>query len=264
MLKLARCRLLTKVVDYLGRKGRQGVSQESKYEVCDGCGELVSDDVVVWATVMGMAGLFCRGCVGEKTPQAPWWEDVETTAPKTEEKPPKAWCYHYLTPFEVALGQWVYLSGMFGVSVTKKGPLPDTAVYLASSWLRSGQVFTNDATVTREPMEVRTMYVQWPDGGVVPLGILDKAVRFIVDALGREENVEIGCVGGHGRTGTLAAAICVALGAGPSDALVRVWYHYCDRAVETQAQEDLIYQYYDALHADSTEKLDKIRRDMID
>jgi len=47
---------------------------------------------------------------------------------------------------------------------------------------------------------------------------------------------EIGCLGGHGRTGTALACLAVLAGHSPADAVAWVRTHYCDHAVETDDQ----------------------------
>jgi protein-tyrosine phosphatase len=54
------------------------------------------------------------------------------------------------------------------------------------------------------------------------------------------EAVEIGCLGGHGRTGTALACLAVLAGTPPDDAVAWVRATYCEKAVETDAQEQLV------------------------
>lgn len=52
------------------------------------------------------------------------------------------------------------------------------------------------------------------------------------------ELVEIGCVGGHGRTGTALACLAVLGGQRSAEAITWVRGNYCPAAVETTAQEE--------------------------
>lgn len=52
--------------------------------------------------------------------------------------------------------------------------------------------------------------------------------------------VEIGCLGGHGRTGTGLACLAVLVGAPRDPAVSWVRENYCSLAVETSVQEDLV------------------------
>lgn len=49
--------------------------------------------------------------------------------------------------------------------------------------------------------------------------------------------VEIGCIGGHGRTGTILACMSVLEGMSPEEAIKHVTSTYCSKAVETWEQE---------------------------
>jgi len=56
----------------------------------------------------------------------------------------------------------------------------------------------------------------------------------------RGELVEIGCVGGLGRTGTVLACLAVLAGVAPTDAVSWVRGNYDVRAVETSEQENWV------------------------
>lgn len=86
----------------------------------------------------------------------------------------------------------------------------------------------------RWPAEV----VSWPDLGVPD--DLETAARAIHRAylLAREgANVEVGCLAGLGRTGTVLACMAVLAGVEPEDATAWVREHYARSAVETSEQE---------------------------
>jgi hypothetical protein len=84
-------------------------------------------------------------------------------------------------------------------------------------------------------------HLEWPDfdvpgdssGVVVVLGrLLDKARA--------GERVELGCLGGHGRTGTALACLVVLTGYPATGAVSWVRTNYCDCAVETADQEAFV------------------------
>lgn len=83
--------------------------------------------------------------------------------------------------------------------------------------------------------------VDWPD-----LGLPADPARFreqLTDLLTRSragERVEIGCLGGHGRTGTALACAAVLTGLPAADATAWVRRAYCGHAVETPAQEAFV------------------------
>ena len=81
--------------------------------------------------------------------------------------------------------------------------------------------------------------VEWEDFGV-PRDP-DAAATAIREAFARAragETVEVGCVGGLGRTGTVLACMAILAGVPSEDAVTWVREHYDERAIESRAQED--------------------------
>lgn len=72
------------------------------------------------------------------------------------------------------------------------------------------------------------------------LGSLMAAVRWMDGRLRRGQRVLVHCVGGLGRSGMAAAALLVARGAMPEDAIAEVRRARSPRAVETEVQERLV------------------------
>ena len=84
-------------------------------------------------------------------------------------------------------------------------------------------------------------HIDWPDFGV------PESTQAVIEALktglGRArsgQDVEIGCLGGHGRTGTALACLAVLAGHPARDAVPWVRSSYCAKAVETPEQEALV------------------------
>ena len=84
-------------------------------------------------------------------------------------------------------------------------------------------------------------HIDWPDFGV------PESTQAVIEALktglGRArsgQDVEIGCLGGHGRTGTALACLAVLAGHPARDAVAWVRSSYCAKAVETPEQEALV------------------------
>jgi hypothetical protein len=80
-------------------------------------------------------------------------------------------------------------------------------------------------------------HVAWPDFGL-PADLADatEAFRDLLIRARRGEAVEIGCLGGHGRTGTAVACLAVLAGAPADEAVAWVRDVYCPLAVETDEQ----------------------------
>ena len=84
-------------------------------------------------------------------------------------------------------------------------------------------------------------HVDWPDFGVPEdLDALRRALRDLLDRARGGEVVEVGCLGGHGRTGTALACLAVLTGTPADEAVAWVRANYCAHAVETEAQEALV------------------------
>jgi len=99
--------------------------------------------------------------------------------------------------------------------------LPDFGLYLDARW--------------RPPWPYEN--IAWPDFGVPDdPARLEVALRDLLDRARNGQSVEIGCLGGHGRTGTALAWLAVLSGHSATDAVAWVRVNYCPKAVETDEQ----------------------------
>jgi hypothetical protein len=110
----------------------------------------------------------------------------------------------------------VYIALDAGFAPTAKG-LP---------WRATREVYfpITDMSAPKDVGEFKTL-VEWTKGEI--------------DA---GKKVHIGCIGGHGRTGTLLAALAAAYG--EKDAIAYVRKHYCHKAVESQAQINFLAEHF--------------------
>jgi hypothetical protein len=137
---------------------------------------------------------------------------------------------------------------------TPKHHVHRTSVTLIDGTAVVGVTFVADSPYSREVAPTFGLYldehwsppwphahVDWPDFG---LPTDTEAFRAALgNALQRArdgEHVELGCLGGHGRTGTALACLAVLAGAPPSEAMAWVRANYCEKAVETAAQEAFV------------------------
>jgi len=84
--------------------------------------------------------------------------------------------------------------------------------------------------------------IDWVDFGLPRAP--DDAARAIRAAFGRAcagEQVEVGCLGGLGRTGTVLACMATLAGVPAEDAVAWVRAHYDEKAVETSDQEAWVH-----------------------
>jgi hypothetical protein len=80
----------------------------------------------------------------------------------------------------------------------------------------------------------------WADYGVPDATELRLALEGLRARARRGERIEVGCLGGHGRTGTALACLAVLAGTPPGEAVAWVREAYCERAVETDEQEAFV------------------------
>jgi hypothetical protein len=87
-------------------------------------------------------------------------------------------------------------------------------------------------------------HVDWPDFGLPtdPSAAVG-ALRSLHHRAADGERVELGCLGGHGRTGTALAVLAVISGVDPAGAVAWTRDHYCTKAVETAAQEQFVAEW---------------------
>jgi protein-tyrosine phosphatase len=104
---------------------------------------------------------------------------------------------------------------------------PDGTRVLASGWLQ------------RKVGESTPDFgLDWPDFGVPrDWDVADEQIRGAFERARAGERVEVACVGGHGRTGTVLACMAILAGV-PADAAVE-WVRstYCRRAVQEPSQQ---------------------------
>lgn len=83
-------------------------------------------------------------------------------------------------------------------------------------------------------------HLTWADFGVPDAGELRVALEDLLARSRRGEHVEVGCLGGHGRTGTALACLAVLTGTPPAEAVSWVRDAYCEKAVETDQQRAFV------------------------
>jgi hypothetical protein len=83
-------------------------------------------------------------------------------------------------------------------------------------------------------------HLAWPDFGLPDPDELSAALPPLLARARRGDVVEIGCLGGHGRTGSALACLAVLTGAPADGAVDWVRTHYCPEAVETDEQRAFV------------------------
>src|SRR4051794_9935610 len=75
--------------------------------------------------------------------------------------------------------------------------------------------------------------LHWEDFGVPDASELRSSLVQLLTRARSGERVELGCIGGHGPTGTALACLAVMTGSPPTEAVAWVRAHHCHGAVET-------------------------------
>lgn len=70
-----------------------------------------------------------------------------------------------------------------------------------------------------------------------------KLIEWLAVQLAASKKVHVGCLGGHGRTGTVLSAL-VSYMTGEVDAITYVRKHYCIKAVESAEQVDFLVKHF--------------------
>lgn len=80
-----------------------------------------------------------------------------------------------------------------------------------------------------------------------------KLVTWLCNQLQKGKTVHVGCIGGHGRTGTVLSAV-VAEALKKKDAIQYVRKHYCKKAVESKEQVKFLMKHYGVLTAEGAKE----------
>lgn len=170
---------------------------------------------------------------------------------------------HFRVPFHLTKDAIVYLSSHRGHAEARSKQdafQVDIGVYLDSTWKSSlttptSEVFTSKGMELPQKVAkawapynaplVKGVYLPWRDMSAATMTQLKATTDWINEMVDDGLKVEIACIGGHGRTGTLAAALLLSrhptLTAPEAMEFLRALY--CKQAVETISQEDALYRF---------------------
>ncbi len=95
------------------------------------------------------------------------------------------------------------------------------------------------------------LYYPIADGGVLPDDVLDALVSAIVCRIRAGKRVAVFCLGGHGRTGYVAACALFLLGV--AEPMPFLWKRYSASAVETEIQVAAVTRFCQR-HAEEAQK----------
>ena len=158
-------------------------------------------------------------------------------------------CEHVHTKVEIG-DNHVFTIG--SRSIPKDGYMPmDVSIYLdVLSWKRiRGEAKVLDYDFNAKLPRIydeygEIIYIHWPDYGIINLDRLRRLVGVVRSNWTAKRTIEIGCVGAHGRTGTLLAALLIRVEKmKAADAIKEIRKRYCDNAIETISQERLLHEF---------------------
>lgn len=174
-------------------------------------------------------------------------------------------CDHFRFPYPVGQDKFIYLSSSRGYrQALAKEDIQDIdfGVYLDGTWkydlapsksevmLSEGfreqysPVFS-DIWDSYQQVLLNGIYLPWYDRGAPPLSKLNMLLDWINPLIDQGKRIEIACMGGHGRTGTLAVCIKLSRLKGdvkPSEVIKELRETYCKEAVESWTQVERIYE----------------------
>ncbi len=183
--------------------------------------------------------LLCLGCkVIRKSLDDPWEFDDHAKPPKYD-TPQNKWykpydyntswtpkCRHWRQEVVLPSGLKVFCSSHMASADDKKATADvpiDFGLYMATSWMPENLGYV----------------VAWKDYGlpVCDWSQVVFAAQHALDMAREGRHVELGCAGGHGRTGAMLAVIATVDGMDPKDVVKWVHENYCTEAIESADQE---------------------------
>lgn len=153
-------------------------------------------------------------------------------------------CRHWREPVDLCDGLTVFASAWFDRPYRHRVDMdwPDVGFYLDGSWAGAALV---SSPGFRPPFAGRRstqmVIYPWPDMGLPrDLRRFKRALRWLLEQAAGGRRVEIGCAGGHGRTGSTLAALLILQGMSYRAAVRRIRRSYCRDAVESLEQSSML------------------------
>jgi len=126
--------------------------------------------------------------------------------------------------------------------------IKDADVYVV---LQSGDMDGRQSDPWEKQQVIEIQYAIRDMGIPKDVSRFKKMVTWLCNQLHEGKSVHVGCIGGHGRTGTLLSAIIAEAGA-KKDAIQWVRKHYCKKAVESKEQVQFLMKHYGVTKVEPT------------
>lgn len=235
--------------------------KNGKTEMCTGCKTTCNVGLATRMLDDLGSAWFCKNCVELLTKKEPTPDMVKRNMPGSKildkEKTTtnfghyESSCPSHLEKIPVLNGHMIVGGSRF--KEAKIHPDADVCLFLDTSWERFANPIVQNITPGDNGIEIPIFqsttkapiaFIKWPDMGTPGAAIFPYA-EWIASLLKDGKNVQTGCIGGHGRTGTLLAVVLLAAGVEEYayDAIRFVRKKYCEFAIESISQEQFIYAY---------------------
>ena len=174
--------------------------------------------------------------------EGPTHSQPASNRPKTMWRPPE--CRHWREPVDLRDGVTVFASAWFDRPAKQLVDVdwPDVGFYLDGSWSQTTMLCSpgfRPRFARYKPSKL--MIYPWPDLGVPrEPARFRRALHWLLRQATEGNRVEIGCAGGHGRTGTTLAGLLILQGMTANRAIRKIRGEYCAESVETRMQRDML------------------------
>lgn len=150
-------------------------------------------------------------------------------------------CTHWRSPVKVGKFDKLTISASMDVPKQDDSPDPELGVYLSQGWLALSDIWT--VGLKTEGANYPAVFSDWQDYGPHAMTTFERLIEVVVTGLEMDMRVDIGCAGGHGRSGTLLAGIIAKVeGLGAAEAIKAARERHCKKACETVSQEVMVYK----------------------
>lgn len=179
-----------------------------------------------------------------KDMQTPWGNTTSATTPVSHRggnTPGYHPCNHWQE--KIQIGDYtIFASGLIS-NRNRPAKASHVGFYLDADWMEYLDVeLTNSIRYSDEHDVGEVVLVPWPDFGDTAPERYSRLVHRVKERLERGDSVVVGCLGGHGRTGTVIAGVLALVEQLSARAAIReLRARYCDRCVETLEQQEMVF-----------------------
>lgn len=187
----------------------------------------------------------------DKCPQHPEYDPTKNYSKTSYSTSNYKSCKHDREAFKLEDNLSIFASAWRDVKYAADQNVFDVGVYMYDSW-QVGVTVTAGLNVPWSGHDVaKQVILDWPDFNIPDKDVpMVEIVKWMLAQMGEGVRFETGCMGGHGRTGTMLACLLAAQGVAPGTALKRVRAEHCDKAIENQKQGEYVATFYKMFHGD--------------